>query len=386
MRLVKFLRDFFGDKTEITLNQKFDDAANKLAIEFFAINCAINLIAGSIAKCEFRTFLNNKENKSDEYYLWNIEPNVNQNSTEFIQELLSKLIFENEALVVEVNNQLIIADSFNHQEYAFVNDYFDSVSRKDFTFNKRFYINEVFYFKYNNQDIRALLSNLISGYNELLNLAVGKYKRSGGRKGILHLDSIKKGDKAYEEALNELFNKKFKAYFESENAVLDLKKGMDYEEKNGDGSKKSTSEMKDIKDLVDDVFIRVGQAFKIPPALLKGDIADIDKLTNNYLTFCIDPLVDLLETEINRKKYGKKAYLQGSKLKIDTTCIKHIDIFAIAEKIDKLISTGMYSIDELRIKLKDTILNTDWSDKHWITKNYSEITKIDDLKGGDNNE
>ena len=64
----------------------------------------------------------------------------------------------------------------------------------------------------------------------------------------------------------------------------------------------------------------------------------------------------------------------------------HIDVFEIAEKIDKLISTGMYSIDELRSKISDTILNTDWSDKHWITKNYSEITQIDNLEGGDDSE
>ena len=71
----------FGDKREITLNQKLDENStiNKLAVEIFAINAAINLIAGSIAKCEFKTYLKNEELKEDEYYIWNVEPNVNQN-------------------------------------------------------------------------------------------------------------------------------------------------------------------------------------------------------------------------------------------------------------------------------------------------------------------
>lgn len=35
-----------------------------------------------------------------------------------------------------------------------------------------------------------------------------------------------------------LFTKKFKTYFESENAVLDLQKGIDYEEIPGEAAKK----------------------------------------------------------------------------------------------------------------------------------------------------
>ncbi|MBS6601174.1 MAG: phage portal protein [Clostridium sp.] len=379
MKILRFLHDMFGDKREITLNQKLDENStiNKLAVEIFAINAAINLIAGSIAKCEFKTYLKNEELKEDEYYIWNVEPNVNQNSSEFIQEFISKLLFQNEVLIVEANNQLIIADSFYQNEYAMVENYFENVSRKDYTFPRKFNMSEVLYFKYNNEDIRALLHELIKGYNELLNLAVGKYRRSGGRKGIVRLDTIKKGDEKASEAVNDLFTKKFKTYFESENAVLDLQKGIDYEEIPGEAAKKSTSELTDIKNLLDDVIVRVAQAFRIPPALLKGDMADIEKVTDNFLTFCIDPLVDMINSEINRKRYGKKAYLEGSKLEIDTTCIKHIDVFSIAEKVDKLIASGMYSIDELRKKLKDTILETEWSEKHWITKNYSDVNQIE---------
>ena len=117
--------------------------------------------------------------------------------------------------------------------------------------------------------------------------------------------------------------------------------------------------------------------------MLKGDIADIEAVTNNFLTFCIEPIIDLLETEINAKRYGKKAFLSGSCLKIDTTNIKHIDVFSVAEKCDKLIANGMYSIDELRGKLKDTILNEDWSQKHWITKNYQGINEIIPNTGGE---
>lgn len=383
MRIVEFIRDMFGSKNTVYLNQRLEGYAAKIAIEKFAINVAINLISGCISKCEFKTYFQNKEIKQDEYYLWNVEPNKNQNSSEFIQEFVSKLLYENEVLIVDVNGQLIIADSFYQREYALVENIFENVTRKDFTFNRTFIMSEVLYFKLNNENMRILLSNLMKGYNNLIDMAIGKYKRSGGRKGVIRLDKIATGDEKQQKAIEELFNKKFKAYFEAENAVIDMPKNAEYEEKNGDGNKKSTSEIVDIQNLIKESFERVSQALKIPPALLMGDIADIESITDNFLTFCIDPFVDMICEEINRKRYGKQAFLKGSYLKVDTTCIKHIDIFAIAEKIDKLIASGMYSIDELREKVGDILINTDWSKKHWITKNYQDIN---DLEGGDSNE
>jgi HK97 family phage portal protein len=249
------------------------------------------------------------------------------------------------------------------------------------TFNRSFRMSEVLYFKLGNSDIRQLLSNLLKGYNSLLNMAIGKYKRSGGRKAIANVDKIPDGNKELQSKIDDLFNNRFKSYFEAENAVIHLPKGVEYQEQNGEGNKKSTSEMVDISNITREAFERVAQAFKIPPALLRGDIADIEKLTDNFLTFCIDPLCDMMQEEINRKRYGRIAYLAGSYLGIDTTCIRHIDIFAVAEKIDKLIASGTYSIDELRKKLRDTTLNTEWSGKHWITKNYSDINNLEGGEG-----
>lgn len=385
MKIIRFLQDLFGSKDTIYLNDHLDSYCASLAIDTFALQVGINLIASCIAKCEFKTFLGKKENVSDEYYLWNVEPNKNQNSTEFLQELLSKLLIENEVLVIELDNQLIIADSFYREEFAVNEDYFEQVTRKNFTFNKKFYMSDVLYFRCNNEDIKQYFDDLMRGYSELLSLAQGKYKRAGGRKGKVDIDQAAQGDEKRKEKIKKLFEKDFKEYFESENAVLNLPRGVNYTEITGEGSKKSSNELGDITKLLDDAFIRAAQALKIPPSLLKGDIADIEKLTDNFLTFCIDPLVDLIQTEINRKRYGKDNFLKGSYLYIDTTTIKHIDIFAIAEKIDKLISTGMYSIDELRKKLRDIALNTDWSEKHWITKNYQGIDQID-KEGGENSE
>lgn len=383
MKFVEFLRDIFGGKETVYVKQKLESEKYKLEIENFSIQMAINMIAGLIAKCEFKTYLKNTENKGDEYYLWNVEPNINQNSSQFIQELVSKLLYNNEALVIDVNNQLVIADSFMQNEFALYQNTFTGVTCGDFTFDKTFYMPDVLYFKLNNKNIRILLSGLMSGYSDLLNMSIGKYKRAGGRKGTAKINKSLSGDKESQKKIDDFFNHTMKAYFENENAVATLPNGIEYNEITGEGSKKSTSEVNDIVNITKEAMSMVARAFRMPPALLQGDIADVSKIMDEMLTICIEPLVDLIETEINRKRYGKVAYLAGSYLKIDTTCIKHIDIFDVAEKADKLISDGLYSIDELRTKLKDLPLNTWWSNTHWMTKNYSDVSKINSNGGGE---
>jgi len=374
---INWMKSFLGvGETKVNTTATVITTGQKLAIEIFAIHSAINLIASSISKCEFKTYMKGTEFKGDVYYKWNIEPNKNQNSSQFQQDFISKLLFNGECLVLPIGDQLIITDNFYQEEFAISENTFSSITSGTLSFNKTYNMSDVYYYKLNNIDIRALLSNLVKGYNDLLNMSIGKYQRSGGRKGILDIDSTASNNKEFQEKLDILMNTRFKKYFESENAVLPLEKGYKYEEKGGEGSKKSTSEIADIAIITKEIFDRVAQAFKIPPALLRGDIADIGATTDNYLTFCIDPLCKMIDEENIRKNYGKAAFLTGNYIKIDTTTIKHIDLFSIATAYDKLIASGGYSIDELRVKSGDVALNTDFSKQHFITKNYQKIESL----------
>ena len=354
-----------------------EEQITRLVMEEFTIHAAINMIANCISKCEFKTFEGGKEVNKEEYYAWNLEPNRNQNSSQFIQEIVSRLLYSNECLVIEPKGQLMIAESFSKEEFALKETIFSGVSRKGFTFDRSFRMSEVMSFQLNNKNIRKLLSDLCTGYDDILADAIDKYKKAGGEKGILTIDAIaqgeKFGNKTFEEVYEELMNVRFKKFFNSRSAVLPLHRGFSYTKQAAEQSKKSTSEVKDITDVLDEIVETVARAFNMPAGLLKGDIADIEKLTKNFLTFCIDPICEMMQNEINRKRYGKEQMQRGNYIRIDTTRVMHTDIFEIAEKIDKLIASGMYCIDELRKKLGDAELNTEQSKKHWITKNYSDI-------------
>lgn len=254
MRFTNWLRGLFFNEDKIINIKEYRETLQQIAIEDFAISSAINLIAGIISKCEFKTFINGMAIKKDEYYLLNIEPNANQNSTQFWQEALSKLLYYNEVLIIENNAQLMIADDFTQKEFALRENIFTGVSRGDFTFDRPFFMSEVIYLKLNREDIRQKLSILCQSYTDLINRSIKKYNKSGGRKGILNISAVVRGKPNFETTFEELMNKRFKTYFDAENAVLPLFDGFDFIEQTGEQSKKIANEIVDIKTLTAEAF------------------------------------------------------------------------------------------------------------------------------------
>ena len=114
----------------------------------------------------------------------------------------------------------------------------------------------------------------------------------------------------------------------------------------------------------------------MPPTLAKGDVQDTEKAVDEMLTFCLDPLAQMLMQEINRKRIGRNGVQNGTKILIDTMRVKHIDMFDIATSADKLISSGIYTVNMILRALGETPIREEWADQHFITKNYSTIQEI----------
>jgi hypothetical protein len=47
-----------------------------------------------------------------------------------------------------------------------------------------------------------------------------------------------------------------------------------------------------------------------------------------------------------------------------------------------MIGSSVWSVDEARARIGEAPLNTNWSQKHWMTKNNAEVTMINE--GGEN--
>ena len=387
--LISWLIDKFGGKP-VPTNFRFDeDEYASLVFDIYvremAFWSAVNIVANAVSKCEFKTYLNGKEDKGREYYLWNIEPNKNQNSSRFLNKLIAKLYRDNECLVIEQNGQLLVADSFNRKPYALYDDVFTEVRVEDFTFARSFAQSEVLYYQLNEENVRKLINGLYESYSKLIAYSMKAYQRSRGTKGVFKYDTIPVAGTPEREAFDALINKKIKQWMEGDNAALPLGRGQEWKELQ---HKTYTNEStRDIRAQIDDIFDFTARAFGIPPALLRGDVQDTSKAIDQLLTFCIDPLTDMLSEEINRKRNGYTGFSQGTYLKIDTKSIKHVDLLSVATAIDKLIGSGAFCINDIRKAVGDEPIDEPWANQHFITKNYETIENaLKALEGGEKDE
>lgn len=349
-------------------------------IRELAFNVCINLVANAVGKCEFKTYKNSREIKESEYYLWNIEPNINQNSTAFIHKLIYKLYSENEALVISIKHgdgheMLTVADSFTKPlEYASKMQEYTDILVGETLYSKTLRENEVMHFRLQQKDIKPVLDGLYQSYNKLIEASMRSYNWANGKHYKVHVSQIAKGDTDWQNSFSEMINSQVKPFLENNNGVLPEFEGYQYE--NIGGSPDSSRTTRDVRALIDDVFDFTARAFGIPTVLLLGDVAGTQDAMERWLTTCIDPLCDQIQEEIIRKRYGFEQWRQGNYIKIDTSAMLHFDLFGNAANIEKLIGSGAFSINDIRRAAGLSIIAEDWADKHFMTLNISAMETV----------
>lgn len=372
--------------SDIITDQNVKDAIYEIYLRELAFWTCVNKIANAVSKCEFKTYRGSKEEKGREYYLWNYEPNQNQNATVFLTKLIGTLYRKNEALVVEINQRLYVADDYEKEVFALRDYQFSGVTFDNYTLSETLYMSDVLFFELNSKDVRKLINGMYNSYSKLITYASNAYKKSRGRKGILNISAMAEQSETFDEEFEELMTNHFKNFFNKENAVLPLFEGYDYVDISQNSKTYSTESTRDIKALADDIFDFTARALSFPPSLAKGDVQDTEKATDELLTFVIDPLVKMMQQEINRKRNGYKGFIAGNYTKIETLAVKHIDIFDIATPIDKLISSGAFTINDILEVLGKPKIQEAWADQHFMTKNYSIIQDLlNKIEGSETN-
>ena len=162
-----------------------------------------------------------------------------------------------------------------------------------------------------------------------------------------------------------------------------------------DVSKTNGVNSADFQSLVEGLFKTVAQAFNIPVDLLFSRTNNnINQNINQFLTFCINPIACMLEEELSNKLYdGLEGFKQGNFVRVDTSDIIYVNILDMATSIDKLISSGAFTINEIRDITGYSKIEEDFGNMHFITKNYSTMDNMlnppkteENLKGGEKDE
>lgn len=350
-----------------------------------AIETCIDLIANTITTCEFLTYHKGKEVRKNNYYLFNVSPNVNQNSSEFIHKLVHTLIWENECLVVMQDEQLLVADNYTITEYALKPNSYKDVTIGDLKFDKIFFENEVHHFKLNDKNIRKVIDDFYDSYGKLISSSINIYKMKNAQRFITKGKALNSQKESDIKAANDFFESIFKNWMDPDKqySVMSMGENFTLEDNSPGKGNNTTANSRDIRALIDDIFDFVATAFHIPKSLVKGDLADIEKQTDNFLMFCIKPLVKLLNAEFNRKIYSKEEYLERTYLKIDPTYIKILDIVDMATAADKFFAIGANTINDNLRMLGREPLEEEWADKRFVTKNYQMVEDVETLRGGE---
>lgn len=386
-RITDYLENLlFGDKKEVNINTwtSADTDIQELWSYRLALNIAAERYGSLLSKCEFKTYINGKERKDDNYYVLNVEPNPNQSAAEFKKQLARKLILSpnHDALIVSLNlagrkqPALYVADSFNRNdrqiyESIFSNVFLDVYEDGGYLLNGTFSGDKAIYIKYSNSELNGIFERLRLLYSQMIENAMqsGTYRQ----KYVLTMDATAEADGDFEEHLQSLLNEQFGAFIEGKNAVIPIYAGMKLEQTSAgsDLGQNASVANKSVNSQIDEALTKVGLAFNIPKNVMLGETDKLD--IDNLLAFCIDPMANLITEAFNRKWYGLTGFQKNTYCRLDTTNVRHIDIVSVADISNGIISSGIYTINDVRKKLNEPEIDGDIGDVHFITRNYAVI-------------
>lgn len=373
-----FSRNAKAEDLETSFQFNFDyEEPNRAYLKRMALETVISFIAKSISVLDVRIVSNGKRLYNDLHYALNVRPNGDQSSSDFWFNVVHTLLSNREVLVVTSDDgKLLIADSFNRIEYAVYDDVFTDVTVKDYTFKRNFNMNEVVYLQYGNEKLSSFMDGMFKDYTKLFNRLIEINLRSNQIRAIVGIDSTQSLDVRRQTQLQKFIDDLFKSFREKAVAIVPRIKGFEYEEvANGSETSRSVDELTKLKrSLIDEVC----DILSVPQSLIHGEISDLDSAMKAYIKFCVGPIYKLIENELNAKFLTKASYLKGDRIYINgITAISPIEN---AEAVDKLVSSGVYTRNEVRVLFGGEPSDDPQLDEFVLTKNYETV------KGGETNE
>lgn len=346
-------------------------------IQRMAFQTAVQKIGSAVAAVEWETKRRGKDARAKEYWAWNYSPNVNQTREEFFQDLIFRLFSDEEALIVETRNgNRYVAESFTVTPFL-DGDIYQDISARGESIPGTFRASDVLHISLKGDSSGLLSGQVASNQGRLIKSATSNYLRGQGTRGILEIDDTAEADPKFQETYNDLVQNQFKSYFNNANAVLPLYKGYEFRQTDtsGGSTKSSIVGSRDIRNMMNDIIELTAQALGIPATIITGKgVSEAD--FKQFMTATVQPIVAMLADEINRKLFGHELVNVGTYVVPNYSRVRYTDVFDVANPIDKLIGSGAFCVNDVRIRLGLDIIEEDWAWQHWMTKNYSPTEEL----------
>lgn len=367
-----------GYSFDMDFLELFEQKSERIHLKRLAVEACISFLARTISQTEFRVW-NGKDYVKDElYYRLNTRPNKNMTASTFWQKFISKLVYDNEILVIQADDgDLLIAEDFQQKEYAVYEDVFTNVVVRGYEFKDSFKQSEVIHLKYGNEKLSHLLDSLFSDYGDLFGYILRGQQRKNQLRATVDMDMVAAKSGEHQAKLQEFINNMYEAIEKKDVAIIPQQPGFEYKESSGNGI--AGQSVDEINKVTNGYLDQVAMAIGIPVSLIRGDVADVEKHTKNYMFFTVSSLLKKIKDESDVKFFTKKESIDGKCIEIRKPSYR--DVFDLATAVDKLVSSGVFNGNELRSELGYEMTDEEIHKKYFITKNYT--TADEALEGGD---
>lgn len=371
----------FGFKTtrkdETIIDILIQNKAKELHILELAMEIGIELIAKTFSKCEIKVIRKIdgklKEVKDENYYRLNIKPNKNETGTTFWKKAIHKLFHEEEVLIVTLADEsMYIANNYTKSADVINGLIFSNVeiesNNNTYRLDRNFSIDECLFFKNYSDKAKTLLCSFQEMYAKLLGVTISSYARNNA----LKLKATVPGTMSFMKdgepvTKNQYFEGVKKQLNSEELEILLSSNGLEYDSLNMGNQQKA----EDIGKMIDKAIEITAFCLDIPIDVFFGKTTEKSNAQNDFITFSIDPLKEVIEDTLNATYMDKEDYLNGWRFFVDTTRIMHRDILDAANHMDKLFAQG-FSHNEICELIGKVPVDEDWAYERYVTKNYEK--------------
>ena len=278
---------------------------------------------------------------------------------------------------------IYVADSYDTDNQILYGKTYKNITISDDEGNslavkKTYKQEEILKFSFFNEEMAKAVQNYKNEIGKLLNVTSKKYKKTNSEKWRLRnpgaqimLKDLETGEDLNRE---EYLKKITGGLLEDDDSIFMLPEQLNLENLNKD----RTSNLSDFKDIVKEIGDSTARRFKIPLDIFYGSKTEKSTGTNDFITFAIDPIFESLENGYMMGLIGEKDWLIGERLLFNRFTLQHKDIGDLATGLDKLRGMG-YSHNDINRFLRLPLVDEEWANKHYITKNYGN------MEGGETN-
>lgn len=349
----------------------------KVKLAVMAQEKAAGMIAKAIAKSEIVLTKGEKRRKDQEYYRLNIRPNDNETGTDFWFNVARELVATGDCVVVRMpNGKYYRANSYQMDDYVLFGKTYSNIVLTD-GYNEvalRYGVNsdDIMHFRYGTAKMRKFTDNVLNNLNDALNAVQSletiantpllKFKVDAnlqfrrrtvdGKEIRLTLDNV------IDEFKEKIDGKKLAIITEQTGTSLEFM----------DVKKQVTAA--EVGALADIINKECAAAYDIPLGVFNGQITEQSDATNEFITYAVSPVAEVINDTLDAKLVGEKDYIEGERAFVWLAHFKHVDVIDASPNLDKLRAIG-FTLDEIFEMVGYPALNTDFSTSRALTKNYA---------------